>query len=108
MVERRGRWRRSVVGVLAAALAFVVAACAARKPEPVPELSASLVIARNAAMLMSIPGVVGVYEGQSRGRTVLRVMVAARADSTLRRIPKTLEGYRVEVEVSGTIRPMGR
>jgi hypothetical protein len=37
---------------------------------------------------------------------VLRVMVVARADSTLKRIPRTLEGYDVEVEVGGPIKPM--
>jgi len=64
------------------------------------------VIARNATQLMGIPGVVGVYEGESQGKPVLRVMVLSRADSTMEKIPKTLEGYDVEVEVSGPVKPM--
>jgi hypothetical protein len=57
---------------------------------------------------MGIPGVVGVYEGRARGgETVIRVMLAARSDSTRRRIPRRLDGYRVEVEVSGPIVPLG-
>jgi len=75
-------------------------------PEPASTQSLSLVIARNATTLMGIPGVVGVYEGETGGKPVLRVMVLSRADSTLKRIPKTLEGYDVEVEVSGPIKPM--
>lgn len=96
------------MGALATVLAFIVAACRGRAPEPAPELPAALVIARNAESLMSIPGVVGVYEGASHGRAVLRVMVRSSADSTLRRIPRRLEGYRVEIEVSGPITPMRR
>jgi len=111
MVGRRVWWWRWGLGALAAMLAIVVAACRGRvreaAPQPAPELSAALVIARNATSLMSIPGVVGVYEGASGGQTVLRVMVLSKADSTVRRIPKTLEGYPVEIEVTGPIKPMG-
>lgn len=106
--------------VVVAALALLAAGCQPRTPEPAASTEAapdtvarpasdeslSLVIARNAEKLMGIPGVVGVYEGETGGKPVLRVMVRSRADSTLQRIPKTLEGYDVEVEVSGPIRPM--
>ena len=106
--------------LVAAVLAWIVAGCQARAPEsgassapaPAPaaehaaDESLSLVIARNATKLMGIPGVVGVYEGETGGKPVLRVMVLSRADSTLKQIPKTLEGYDVEVEVSGPIKPM--
>ena len=107
--------------LVTAALALLAAGCQARAPEsaassepssaPAAESTAtdhslSLVIARNATTLMGIPGVVGVYEGATAGRPVLRVMVATSADSTLKRIPKTLEGYDVEVEVGGPIKPM--
>lgn len=103
-----------------AAIALVVVGCQARAPEPAAssspspapaedhatDQSLSLVIARNATKLMGIPGVVGVYEGESGGKPVLRVMVLSRADSTMEKIPKTLEGYDVEVEVSGPVKPM--
>jgi len=107
--------------LVTAALALLAAGCQARAPEPAAssapspapaaestatDHSLSLVIARNATTLMGIPGVVGVYEGATDGRPVLRVMVVARADSTLKRIPRTLEGYEVEVEVGGPIKPM--
>jgi len=106
--------------LVAAVLAWIAAGCQAQAPEqaastspaqaPAAETtsdhSLSLVIARNATKLMGIPGVVGVYEGETEGKPVLRVMVLSRADSTMNRIPKTLEGYDVEVEVSGPIKPM--
>jgi len=104
-----------------ATVALLAAGCQSRSPEtgastgaapadtaaqPATDQSLSLVIARNAEKLMGIPGVVGVYEGETAGKPVLRVMVLSRADSTVQRIPKTLEGYDVEVEVSGPIKPM--
>jgi len=113
----RSRYPRTLV---AAVLAWIAAGCQAKAPEqaassppaPAPaaehagDQSLSLVIARNATKLMGIPGVVGVYEGESQGKPVLRVMVLSRADSTMEKIPKTLEGYDVEVEVSGPVKPM--
>ena len=71
-----------------------------------PNVSAARVIETHAAEIMAIPGVVGVYQGVTRGDTVIRVMLAANADSTRRRLPRMLEGYRVETEVSGPIEPM--
>lgn len=113
------RWNPLRTRVVAA-IALIAAGCQARAPEPAAsstpapapaaehaaDQSLSLVIARHATELMGIPGVVGVYEGETEGRPVLRVMVLSRADSTLKRIPKTLEGYDVEVEVGGPIKPM--
>ena len=114
---------RNLRALVVAAVALIAAGCQPRSSsapasgpaaephaEPAPDSastqSLSLVIARNATTLMGIPGVVGVYEGETDGKPVLRVMVLSRADSTLKRIPKTLEGYDVEVEVSGPIKPM--
>jgi len=111
-------WKPSAL--VAGSIALIVAGCQAKAPEtadssappaaPAAEHAAdqslSLVIARHATELMGIPGVVGVYEGETDGRPVLRVMVLSRADSTMKRLPKSLEGYDVEVEVSGPIKPM--
>jgi len=74
-----------------------------------PRITAARAIELHSDSLMAIPGVVGVYEGLSAGgETVLRVMLAQDSDSTRRRIPPRLEGYRVEVEVTGRIEPMSR
>ena len=73
-----------------------------------PELPAARVIEASADSLMAIPGVVGVYEGRSRSETVIRIMLATRSDSLVRRLPARLGGYRVELEIGGTIEPMRR
>ena len=114
MARRPGRLRidrlRKAVAALAVGLfALVLAVCRRGDTAPAPELTAARVIELHAASLMSLPGVVGVYEGRGHGgETVIRVMLAAKADSTLRRIPRRLGGYRVETEVSGPIEPMHR
>lgn len=57
--------------------------------------------------LMAVPGVVGIYEGAlPDGTPCIRVMVQARTTEIDTRLPKSLEGYRVEVEVTGVIRPL--
>jgi len=58
--------------------------------------------------LMAIPGVVGVYVALDKdGKTpCLKVMVARKNRELVRRLPKTLEGYNVIVEVTGIIRPL--
>lgn len=71
-----------------------------------PRMPAAQVIEARSPALMAIPGVVGVYEGVSRGDKVIRVMLATDADSTRRKLPKRLDGYRVEIEVTGPIEPM--
>ena len=103
----RALWRRVLVA-LATAIALLVAACRKDAGGPVPTLTAARVIELHADSLMAIPGVVGVYEGRSHGKTVIRVMLASRADSTLKRLPRQLEGYAVETEVTGKLEPMRR
>jgi hypothetical protein len=74
-----------------------------------PTMTAARAIELHADSLMAIPGVAGVYEGRTdQGETVLRVMLVSRSAEAERRIPRELEGYRVELEVSGKIEPMGR
>lgn len=66
------------------------------------------VIEAHAPELMKIPGVVGVYEGETkRGAPCIRVMVEKRTRDLEARLPDRLEGYPVEIEESGPIRPMG-
>ena len=90
------------------AIAWGAGCRAGKEPAVSSRPPAAHVIETHSAELMAIPGVVGVYEGLSRGDTVIRVMLATKADSTRRRLPKTLDGYRVETEASGPIEPMRR
>jgi hypothetical protein len=57
--------------------------------------------------LLAIPGVVGFYPHQrDDGTPVLRVMVVKRTPELDRKLPRALEGYPVEIEVTGEIRPL--
>lgn len=56
--------------------------------------------------LMSIPGVVGVAQGESEGAPCVMVLVARQSPSLLERLPHTLDGYRVTVHKTGDIRAL--
>ncbi len=56
--------------------------------------------------LMSVEGVIGVYIGaKDDGAPCLRVMVKKKTPEVSSKIPSDLEGYPVEIEVTGTIEP---
>ena len=79
-----------------------------RSSGPPPSESAARVIELSADSLLAIPGVAGVYEGLSGDEPVIRIMLASKADSLVRRMPKRLGGYRVELEFGGPVVPLGR
>lgn len=57
--------------------------------------------------LMKIPGVVGVYVGETEEKyPCIKVMIREETDSTKKYIPKELEGFPVIIEVTGEIKPM--
>jgi hypothetical protein len=98
-------------GVGAWWLALVLAGCSAQKSTPpgdpnVPPPPVTEVLARHTPELMKLSGVVGTYEGECDGTPCIKVMVAHRDADLERRIPKTLEGYRVEIDVTGEIRAL--
>jgi hypothetical protein len=93
--------------IAAAGLAAAVLACSRsqrRDETTVAARSINEVLAAHTDSLMAIPGVVGTAIGLCDGARCIKVLVA---DSTAAagRIPTRLEGYRVVVEVTGTIRP---
>jgi hypothetical protein len=68
----------------------------------------SAVLQDHQAELMSVPGVVGIYEGllPDESSRCLKVMVVKRTPELLGKIPGSLEGYPVLIEETGLIRPM--
>ena len=57
--------------------------------------------------LMSLPGVVGVYVGETKEKVpCIVVMVVKHTKELERRVPRTVEGYPVVVEETGKIVPM--
>jgi hypothetical protein len=61
------------------------------------------VLQRHTDSLMTIPGVVGVGQGQKNGAPSVYIMVTQLTDSLRRALPDSIEGYAVEVVESGKI-----
>jgi hypothetical protein len=74
-----------------------------------PDITRSItdVVRLRAGEIMALPGVVGLGEGRlPDGRTCVRIFLA-REDRALRaQLPRTLDGYPVDVEVTGEIRAL--
>jgi hypothetical protein len=65
------------------------------------------VIASHAPELLKIPGVVGVYEGETASHTpCVRIMVVKRTRALEARLPRRLESYPVEIEAGGEVKPL--
>jgi hypothetical protein len=57
---------------------------------------------RHDAELLGVEGVVGIGDGQADdGRPCIKVYVAKRTASLVRRLPREIEGYPVQIEDSG-------
>jgi hypothetical protein len=55
---------------------------------------------------MSIPGVVGTAQGLCDGQPCIKVLVIQKTPEIEEKIPETLEGYPVEIEPTGEIKPL--
>lgn len=62
------------------------------------------VLKRHTDSLMSVPGVVGVGRGEKNGAPTVYVMVERMTDSLRRALPDSIEGYAVQVDVTGEIK----
>ena len=63
------------------------------------------VLAEHSDSLMAVPGVLGTAVGRCKGAPCIRVLVGRVSDEIRRRVPHTLEGYPVQIDVTGTIVP---
>ena len=63
------------------------------------------VLAAHTDSLLALPGVVGTAIGMCDGERCIKVLLADSGAATKGRVPPRLEGYRVVVEVTGTIGP---
>src|SRR5436305_11607013 len=70
----------------------------------------NVVLAAHDKKLLAIPGAVGVYVGtlQDRRTPCLKVMLARKTPDSARKVPRSIEGYPVIMEVTGEIRPLGK
>jgi hypothetical protein len=73
-----------------------------------PQRDIDAVLRAHDRELLAIPGVVGVYVGllADQKTPCLRVMAVKKTKGLEQATPKSLEGYPVEIEETGVIRPM--
>ena len=57
---------------------------------------------------MTLPGVVGTGIGECDGVPCIRVFLAQEMPESMEAIPNSVDGYRVDVEVTGSFRPLGK
>jgi hypothetical protein len=75
--------------------------------EEMQEKPIAEVIKDNSQKIMSIEGVVGLYEGKLEdGTPCIKIMVIESSSEIKDQIPATLEGYPVVIEVTGKIEPL--
>jgi len=72
--------------------------------DPMPAKAIEEVLRDHAKSLMSLPGVVGTGQGRCEGKPCIKVFVIQKTDDLNQKIPKTLEGYPVEVEETGRVK----
>lgn len=66
-----------------------------------PDETVNAVLERHARRIVSLPGVVGIAEGEADGRPCIRVFVAQKTEQLLGSIPQEVEGWTVVVEETG-------
>ena len=70
------------------------------------EKSIETVLKKHTDKLMAIPGVVGTAQGLYKDKPCIKVYVTKKTDEIKRKIPKTIEGFYVDVEVTGEFRAL--
>ena len=93
--------RAAVLLVGAAALLSCSRPTTPRPPVAVPIAD---VLRTHTDSLMAIPGVVGVAQGECGGAPCILVLAAATTPALVARVPKVLDGYPVEIRMTGPIR----
>jgi hypothetical protein len=66
-------------------------------------MNLTAVLARHTDSLMTIPGVIGVGEGRQDGAPTIEILVVRHTAELRRRLPPSLEGYRVHVVETGVV-----
>ena len=67
-----------------------------------------VVLAQHSPALMRVPGVVGTGQGEALGRPIFVIYVERATPELTARLPKTIEGYGVEVRETGNVRALPR
>ncbi len=62
------------------------------------------VLQENSHTLMSVEGVVGIAQGLCEGKDCIKVYVTKKTDKIVQELPKSLDGYIIDVIESGEIK----
>ena len=78
-----------------------------RRAPPVPKAPKTIdaVLAEHNDSLMAVPGVVGTAVGRCAGAPCIRILVTRTSDELRRRIPREIEGFAVQIDVTGPVVP---
>jgi hypothetical protein len=105
----RGFWRAACC---AAALLFCCSCLSdkhAKLNREAPVSDIQTVLKQHSDSLMTIKGVVGVFEGRTvSDRPCIRVAVDKKTVDLMKKIPAVLQGFPVEIEETGPIEPLQR
>lgn len=71
-----------------------------------PNETIRMVLERHARRVVSLPGVVGVAEGETDGGPCITVYVVEKTDRVVDQIPSDLEGWPVVIRESGEFRSL--
>jgi hypothetical protein len=85
-------------------LPFLLHCTSPAKDGSVPPPPVSQVLERHTGRLMSLRGVVGTAEGSCGGAPCILVLVDRLTPELRKKLPKEIEGIRVEVRETGPIR----
>ena len=66
--------------------------------------SIKTVLEENTDFLMSIQGVVGIAQGLCEGKDCIKVYVTKKTDKIAQELPKSLDGYLIEIVETGVIK----
>ena len=101
-----GGWRTFICCGLAALLPGCGSTMSPSNVPPRRDINA--VLADETPEWMALPGVEGVYVGvlEDGVTPCLRIMLARDDPNLAQSLPKSVDGYRVLIEVSGKIRPL--
>ncbi len=78
------------------------------KEKLMPKKTIEAVLKEHTNTLMSLPGVVGTAQGECVGKPCIKVFVVKKTSDLVKQIPATLEGYAVEIQVTGEIKALDR
>ena len=72
----------------------------------VPSKTIEQVLKENTSKWMDIPGIEGTAIGMCKDQPCIKIFTSAQPDEIQPMIPKTIEGYQVDIEYTGQIRAL--